>query len=117
MENILQTIRDFSSHFVQGLLDLFALPPPSHHRAAVPGAAIVWRQGLCPLLVYRITRRDVSHGAAITVSATSQLSVQSPLSERAQAMPAGRADAKGFVIKRLQRTRGMARGYSPCDRR
>ena len=49
MENISQTIRDFSSHFVQELLDLFALPPPSHHRAAVPGAAIVWRQGLCPL--------------------------------------------------------------------
>ena len=55
--------------------------------------------------------------ASITASATSRLSVRSPLSERAQSMPAGRAGTKGRVIKRLQPPRGRARGSAPCDGR
>src|SRR5262245_13331008 len=53
---------------------------------------------LCPP-VHRGTRCDVSHGASINASATSRLPIRSPLLERAQAMPAAREGAKGFVIK------------------
>jgi hypothetical protein len=47
----------------------------------------------------------------------SRLSVRSPLSERAQSMPAARAGAKDLVNKKLQRIRGRDRGFFSCDRR
>ena len=46
-----------------------------------------------------------------------RLSVRPLLLERAHSVPGGRAGAKGCILKRLQRIRGLDRGSSSCDRR